>query len=133
MQPLGCMKVEREITIDADRAAVWAALTDPLLLAEWAAGEVDLFEPEPGGRALFRFEDGEERRATVDTVEELERLAFRWRRDGRGESHVEFRLEAIGRELTRLTVVETGPVASAAWWGPRLELLASNAARLVLA
>ena len=127
------MKVEREITLDADREAVWEALTDPALLAEWAAEDVDGFEAEPGGQALFRFGDGEERPAVVETVEELERLAFRWRRDGGGESRVEFRLEAIGRELTRLVVVETGPTISAASWAPRLQLLAGHALRLVRA
>lgn len=127
------MKVERQITLDADRESVWEALTDPALLAEWAAGEVDVFEPEPGGEALFRYEDGSERPATVETVEELERLAWRWRRDGGGESRVEFRLEAVGLELTRLTVVETGPAASAGFWHARLELLAGHALRLVAA
>lgn len=126
------MKVEREITLDADREAVWEALTDPALLSEWAAAEVERFEAEPGGEALFRFEDGEERPAVVESVEELERLAFLWRRDG-VQSRVEFRLEAVGRELTRLVVVETGPVAAAAAWGPRLRLLARHAVRLVAA
>lgn len=126
------MKVEREITLGASPEDVWAALTDPALLEEWAAEAVDLFEAEPGGEARFRFEDGEERPATVETVEELERLAFRWRRDGAAESRVEFRLEAIGRELTRLTVVETGPAPLLAS-GPRLQLLAHHAVRLVAA
>jgi uncharacterized protein YndB with AHSA1/START domain len=122
------MKVEREITVDADRETVWEALTEPDMLAEWIASEVELDLEE--GHAVFRFEDGEERAATIEAIVELERLAFHWRREGGEESRVEFRLEPAVSG-TRVVVVESA--AERDEWGPRLELLARHIARLVFA
>lgn len=129
MQPLGCMKVRREITVDASPEVVWDALTEPELLAEWIASEVELDLDE--GHGVFRFEDGEERPARIEAIDELERLAFHWRREGGRESRVEFRLEPAVSG-TRVVVVESaaGPSA-AAEWASRLELLARHIARLV--
>ena len=59
----------------------WDALTDPDRLEEWFANDVEL-EPVPGGRAVFRWDDGEVRHAVVETVEEPERLVLRWEDDG---------------------------------------------------
>ena len=54
-------EVERETVLDAPAEEVWEALTDERLLGEWLADEAEL-EPEPGGRASFRFADGAEKR-----------------------------------------------------------------------
>ena len=129
------MKVRREITVDASPDVVWDALTEPGLLSEWAASEVELDLDE--GTGVFRYEDGEERPAVIETVEEPERLAFRWRREGGEESRVEFVLEPAVSG-TRLVVVESGlggapTAAAAADWAVRLELLARHIARLVFA
>jgi uncharacterized protein YndB with AHSA1/START domain len=119
--------VEREAVLDASPEEVWEALTDERLLAEWLAEDAEL-EPEPGGRARFRFGDGSEREGTVLRVEDERELAFTWARPGEPETEVQLTLEplVIG---TRLVVVERAsaqaPVAiSGAAWGPRLAALA---------
>ena len=58
------MQVEREIVFPESPAELWEALTEPERLEEWFATEVEL-DPRPGGRGVFRWGDGEERRATV--------------------------------------------------------------------
>ena len=127
--------VERETVLDADPRDVWEALTDERLLSEWLAEEAEL-DPVEGGDAVFRFEDGEERRGTVLRVEEERSLAFTWARPEEPETYVELTLEpAIAG--TRLVVVERatpfGPVALAgSRWELRLAAL-GRAARLVFA
>jgi uncharacterized protein YndB with AHSA1/START domain len=119
--------VERETVLEASPSEVWEALTDERLLGEWLAQDAEL-EPEPGGRASFRFADGEEREGTVLEVEEERSLAFSWARPGEPESVVEFALEpAVGG--TRLVVVERGPALTAAvarpQWALRLDAFAA--------
>src|SRR6266511_2284875 len=80
MQPAGCgsearMEVTREIELPSPPAEVWEALTDPRRLEEWFATEVELL-PEPGGRGVFRWADGEERHAVVEEVVPERRFAF---------------------------------------------------------
>jgi uncharacterized protein YndB with AHSA1/START domain len=100
--------VSRSVELDAPPAAVWDALTEESLLAEWLADEVEI-EAEPGGEIVCRYADGEERRGEIELVEEAERLAWSWRRDGGGRpSRVELILDAVA-ERTRLTVIETTP------------------------
>jgi uncharacterized protein YndB with AHSA1/START domain len=134
-------RVSRSVELDAAPAEVWDALTEDALLAEWLADEVEL-EVEPGGEIVCRYADGEERRGEVELVEEAERLAWSWHREGDGPSRVELVLDAVA-ERTRLTVIETAPrrttgpllgVAplAAATWGPPLTRLRA-AVRLVLA
>jgi uncharacterized protein YndB with AHSA1/START domain len=112
--------VSRSVELDAAPAEVWDALTEEALLAEWLADEVEI-EAEPGGAIVCRYADGEERRGEVELVEEAERLAWSWRREGGEPSRVELILDAVA-ERTRLTVIETAPFESA---GPLL--LAGNA------
>jgi uncharacterized protein YndB with AHSA1/START domain len=124
--------VERETLVEASPEEVWEALTDEDRLEEWMAPEVEL-DPVEGGEIAVR--DGDDRRSgTVETVDEPERFAFTWSRDGMGESFVEFTIEALPGG-SRVTVVET-PTHSAATntaagstvmavggWGPRLARL----------
>jgi len=119
-------EVERETVLDAPAEEVWEALTDERLLGEWLADEAEL-EPEPGGRASFRFADGTEKEGTVLRVEEERELAFTWARPGEPETEVELTLVPLVSG-TRLVVVEripaAGPTALAASaWGPRLSAL----------
>lgn len=139
--PARAESVTRSVDLDAAPAEVWGALTEEALLGEWLAEEVEL-EPEPGGEIVCRYADGEERRGEVELVEEAERLAWSWWREGgEGPSRVELVLDAVA-EGTRLTVIETapfgaaGPLLAAAplatSWGPPLVRLRA-AVRLVLA
>ena len=119
-------EVERDTVLDAPAEEVWEALTDERLLGEWLADEAEL-EPEPGGRASFRFADGTEKEGTVLRVEEERELAFTWARPGEPESEVELTLVPL-LNGTRLVVVERGgavtPTALAgSAWGARLSAL----------
>ena len=120
-------RVQRETVLEAPLSQVWEALTDERLLGEWLAQDAEL-DPVPGGRASFRFADGEKREGTVLEVEEERSLAFSWARPGEPRSVVEFSLEpAVGG--TRLLVVERGPILTAAiagsQWVSRLHAFAA--------
>src|ERR1700761_4299203 len=143
-EPVDAERVTRSVELDAAPAEVWDALTEEALLGEWLADEVEL-EAEPGGEIVCRYADGEERRGEVELVEEAERLAWSWRREGAEPSRVELVLDAVG-DRTRLTIVEraraleplgsgtAGPMlvaAPGASWGAPLARLRA-AVRLVL-
>ena len=97
------MQVEREIVFPASPTEVWEALTEPERLEEWFATEVEL-DARPGGAGVFRWGNGEERRAVVREAEEAERLVLDWEDDG----EVVLELEEVDGG-TRLHVVETSP------------------------
>src|SRR5436190_12635708 len=97
------VQIEREVIFPADPAEVWEALTEPERLEEWFATEVEL-DLQPGGEGVFRWGDGDERRATVRVAEPEERLVLDW--DDGGEVVVE--LEQVDGG-TRVRVVETSP------------------------
>jgi uncharacterized protein YndB with AHSA1/START domain len=119
-------EVRREITLPAPPDDVWAALTEADRLEEWFANEVEL-DPRPGGEGTFRWDDGEERHAVVELVEEGRRLLFDWSDDEAGvSSTVDFTLEEVA-DGTRLVVVESSPAgleACALEWPWALELRA---------
>jgi len=127
--------VERAILLDAEPERVWDALTEESLLSEWLADEVEL-DPREGGEVVCRYADGEERRGEVALVEEAERLAFEWRRQGAEPSLVEIQVEAVA-EGTLLTVRETGGfgplLAAGPAWSSRLGGLRLILGRVVLA
>jgi uncharacterized protein YndB with AHSA1/START domain len=102
------MEVEREIVLESPPDEVWPALTEPEQLEEWFANEVEL-DARPGGEGVFRWQNGEERRATIVEVEPGRRLELRW--DDAGS--VELTLEELDGG-TRLIVRETAPDWSAA-------------------
>jgi uncharacterized protein YndB with AHSA1/START domain len=138
-EPADAERVTRSVELDAAPAEVWDALTEDALLGEWLADEVEL-EAEPGGEIVCRYADGEERRGEVELVEEAERLAWSWRREGGAPSRVELVLVAVA-DRTRLTIIETAPLRASgplllagagATWGPPLALL-RRAVHLVLA
>jgi len=107
------VQVEREIVVPETPDEVWEALTEPERLEEWFATEAEL-DARPGGEGVFRWGDGEERRAIVREAEEATRLVLDW--DDGGEVVVELD-EAPGGTLVR--VVETSPEVA-----PALELRA---------
>jgi uncharacterized protein YndB with AHSA1/START domain len=114
--------VRREAIVEASSSEVWEALTDEHLLSEWLADEAEL-DPVPGGRATFRFADGECRQGTVLAAEEERSLSFSWTRPGEMESVVELTIEPASAG-TRIVVVERDPAAPAlagAEWTRRLD------------
>jgi uncharacterized protein YndB with AHSA1/START domain len=97
------MEVTREIVFPVSPDEVWEALTDPEQLEEWFANDVELDATE-GGEGVFRWDDGEERRATVIEAKPSERLVLDWDDEGT----VELTLEEV-EEGTRLSVRESSP------------------------
>jgi uncharacterized protein YndB with AHSA1/START domain len=120
-EPVDAERVTRSVELDAAPAEVWDALTEDALLGEWLADEVEL-EAAPGGEIVCRYADGEERRGEVELVEEAERLAWSWRREGGAPSRVELVLDAVA-DRTRLTITETAPVFETVPFGATGSLL----------
>jgi uncharacterized protein YndB with AHSA1/START domain len=102
------VEVTREIVFPVPPDEVWEALTDPEQLEEWFANDVEL-DPREGGEGIFRWDDGEERRATVVEAEPGERLVLDWDDEGT----VELTLEEV-EDGTRLLVRESTPEFSTA-------------------
>ena len=101
------VEVRREVVFSESAETVWRALTEPDRLAQWFANEVELV-PEPGGRGVFRWEDGSVRYAVVEEVDPGRRFGFRWHEEGREEESTRVALvldEVAGG--TRVTVVES--------------------------
>jgi len=115
----GIVEVVRELVLPAPPEEVWEELTDPARLEEWFATEVEL-DLEEGGEGTFRWENGEERHAVIEEVDEGRRLAYTWSDEAGHETQVGFTLEEI-EEGTRVVVTETAPAAE---WGTALELRA---------
>jgi uncharacterized protein YndB with AHSA1/START domain len=95
------VEVTREIVFPVPPDEVWEALTNPEQLEEWFANDVEL-DPQEGGEGVFRWDNGEERHATVVEAEPGERLVFDWDDEGT----VELTLEPV-EEGTRLLVRES--------------------------
>jgi uncharacterized protein YndB with AHSA1/START domain len=128
--------IERTLLIEVPADEVWRAISDEAMLSEWLAPEVEL-DLRPNGAILCRTEDGEERPGAVELVEEGERLAFHWRRDGGAQSRVEISLEEVDGG-TRVRVTEAGLQAHATGeasdgWRRRLDSLRLALARLAYA
>jgi uncharacterized protein YndB with AHSA1/START domain len=96
-------KIEREIVVPEEPDEVWESLTDPERLEEWFASDVEL-DARPGGEGIFRWGDGDERRAVVRELEESERLVLDW--DDGGSVAIELEPVVDG---TRVHVVESSP------------------------
>jgi uncharacterized protein YndB with AHSA1/START domain len=101
--PIERMKIEREIVVPEEPAEVWESLTDPARLEEWFASDVEL-DACPGGEGVFRWGDGDERRAVVRELEEPVRLVLDW--DDGGSVAIELEPVVDG---TRVHVVESSP------------------------
>jgi uncharacterized protein YndB with AHSA1/START domain len=97
------MEIEREIVVPEAPDEVWEALTEPERLEEWFASEAEL-DARPGGEGVFRWGDGDERRAVVRELEEAKRLVLDW--DDGGSVAIE--LETVGAG-TLVRVVESSP------------------------
>jgi uncharacterized protein YndB with AHSA1/START domain len=114
------VEVTREIDFPVPPDEVWEALTDPDQLEEWFANDVEL-DPREGGAGVFRWDDGDEKHATVVVSEPPERLVLDWDDDG----EVEFTLEET-EDGTRLRVRESTPEFSTALELRALALIAQE-------
>ena len=100
-------RITRSVELEAPAEAVWRALTEPALLSDWLEGEV-LLDIQPGGDGVIVERDGALRRARVEEVDPVRRLALHWWPEDGSEpaSKVELELEET-TEGTRLVVTET--------------------------
>ena len=85
--------VAREILLPATPTEVWEALTDGSRVSEWFGAEVEM-SARLGGRVRFRWGDGRERSAVIETYEPERLLVLRW---------LPFELDAGGKTRTRPT------------------------------
>jgi uncharacterized protein YndB with AHSA1/START domain len=131
------MVIEQEIEIEAPVEVVWQTLTEPELVRQWFAADVEV-EPVAGaaGTVTFR-EEARGRRpetfnVTVVSVEPERRFTYRWQypdgveaREG-NSTLVEFTLTALDGGGTRLLVVETGVELMEGWDTERQQAFAAD-------
>lgn len=110
---MATLDITRSIDINAPVQRVWAALTQPELIAQWF-GDVCEFDARPGGTGHFGWtEHGAEFRVVVEHVDEPKTLVYRWARESGvdpvpgNSTVVRFDLAELG-DGTRVTLVETG-------------------------
>ena len=123
-------RIEAQVVImlDGHVEQVWAALTEPPLLAQWLApGQI---EPRVGGIARLDFADsGTVINSPVTAFNPRHELEYSWSQPGEPARPVRWRLEPIGPE-TRLELTVVTPAGedagrAAAGWAAHLEMLAA--------
>src|SRR5919107_1557853 len=103
-------RIERTLMLEAPRADVWAALTEPDRISRWfsKATELDL---RPGGKGVLTWDEIVVP-ITVEAVEPMSRFAYRWEpshvQSGGPTTLVEFSLEDTADGGTLLHLVESG-------------------------
>lgn len=127
--------VHRAVVLPVDRERAWDAITDADQLACWLADDVEL-DPRTGGAAVFRWEDGEQRDATVEEVVDGQRISWAWQDERGDESLVELTLDEV-EGGTRVSVVEVAltalragdavlaPAGTPTPWTPRMAALSA--------
>jgi uncharacterized protein YndB with AHSA1/START domain len=103
--------VERELVLPAEPEEVWESLTEPSWLGDDAHVEL-----EPAGEVRAGRRSG-----FVESADPPRGLAFWWSAEGEEATRVEIALERVA-EGTRLTVVESRPLALLDAVGPELHL-----------
>jgi uncharacterized protein YndB with AHSA1/START domain len=105
--------VTRTVLIHASRSAVWAALTQPALIARWFGQTATLNDLEVGGTGEFGWvEYNNFAKVLITGVDEGRTFAYRWATSvdkvlSNNSTEVTFTL-ADSEDGTILTVVETG-------------------------
>lgn len=100
-------------TIDAPADEIFAAWTDPALLEQWQADEVD-FEPFEGGKFRFATADVDEPgvthvvTGTIASFEQDRKLVELWhpQDDPSGDSTLIVTFEPLDDDRTKLTILE---------------------------
>ncbi|MEU0991437.1 SRPBCC family protein [Streptomyces sp. NPDC005953] len=108
-------RIEKEITINAPVARVWAVLTEPEHVGSWfGQGSPTPVDLRPGGTMFLDHGEFGQFPTTIVEVDAPHRFAYRWASAYPGEQAVdgnstlvEFTLTSEG-DGTRLRVVETG-------------------------
>ena len=111
---MATLDITRSIDIQAPVARVWAALTEPQLIAQWFGDEAEL-DATAGGTGEFGWSTHSigPYRVLVEHVDEPKTLVYRWARESGvdpvpgNSTVVRFDLAEIAGG-TRLTVLETG-------------------------
>jgi uncharacterized protein YndB with AHSA1/START domain len=110
---MATLEITKSIDIDAPVEKVWAALTEPKLIAEWFGDRCE-FDARPGGKGLFGWtEHGAESRVTIEHVDRPKTLIYRWAHVAGADpapgnsTVVRFDLAEIASG-TRLSLLETG-------------------------
>ena len=109
---MATLDITRSIDIKAPVSKVWAALTEPDLIAQWF-GDTTEFHASIGAFGAFGWKDYGEFRVLVEHVDRPKTLVYRWARDvdvdpvPGNSTVVRFDLAEIDGG-TRLTVLETG-------------------------
>ena len=109
---MATLDITRSIDIKAPLTKVWAALTEPDLIAQWF-GDTAEFDLTPGAAGVFGWKDYGRFRVQVEHVDKPKTLVYRWARDvdvdpvPGNSTVVRFDLAEIDGG-TRLSVLETG-------------------------
>ena len=110
---MAALDITRSIDIMAPLEKVWAAITEPELIAQWF-GDTAEFDATPGAHGAFGWaEHGGAFQIVVEHVDKPKTLVYRWAREfgvepAQGNSTVvRFDLTAI-EGGTRLDLLETG-------------------------
>jgi uncharacterized protein YndB with AHSA1/START domain len=105
------LDITRTIDINAPANKVWAALTEPALIAEWFGDTCD-FDATPGGTGVFGWKDHRSH-VVVEHIDAPKTLVYRWGRVS-GADPVPGNSTVVRFDLTemeggtRLSLVETG-------------------------
>lgn len=99
--------IERTLELDAPRARVWTAITDPAELSRWFPQRAE-WELRPGGTGTFFWEGYGSFPIEVVSVEEPSYLAWRWGMESDEVTLVEWWLDARADGGTTLRMRESG-------------------------
>ena len=105
--------IQRTVRIDAPRDKVWAALTEPSLLAKWMGESAEFSAFEVGGTGVLDYDDFGNFPLRITAIEPQDVFEYRWSGEPRDvlddvdSTVVRFTLESDG-DATLVTVVESG-------------------------
>lgn len=103
-------RVERQLTLNLPRSAVWKFLTDPELITEWFA---DCSHLAPGDAFRFDFGDGDYFAGRVAGWEPPNLLHLKWKFCNLGpEFDIVYMLADAGGDATELRVSDTGSLSA---------------------